>query len=204
MTASGRCQVQPPGAGGTAARHRSAVGSAQSIDSSENASGAVRSNQPGVNSAARSDAIVSRVGTAAATEVDHRRSAVERHDALPPQEMQQVGVVGVAEEGLRVRSDQPSVEVWHDRDLVVAADDREDGLDVRVGERGGDVAGAVGRGRAENPGGRVLDRLQAELVAQPAQSQLVHGRKDLRQTGRRRDHGHPVAGSRLGRILPYG
>lgn len=59
ITRSGRCQVQPSTDGRAIGSVRSDAGSSQSSDSSEKASGAVRSNQPGVNSAARSEAIVS-------------------------------------------------------------------------------------------------------------------------------------------------
>ncbi len=69
--------------------------------------------------------------------------------------------------------------MWHHRDLIVAANDREDGLDISIGECGGNVASTISRRRPENPGGRILNRLQAELVAQPSQSKLVDGREDL-------------------------
>ena len=52
----------------------------------------------------------------------------------------------IPEERLRVRPDQLGVQEGQHGDLVVAADDRDDRLDVRVGERGVDVAGALAAG----------------------------------------------------------
>jgi hypothetical protein len=50
---------------------------------------------------------------------------------------------------------------------------------------------------AELSGGRELDRLQTNAVAQPAHRQLVYGRESARRSERRRQHSHTVTGSQL-------
>jgi len=82
-----------------------------------------------------------------------------------------------------VRAQHRRVEVAEDRQLVFAADRGQHRLDRRVGEGRLDVARAVGRRRAEHAGGRELHRLQPERVAESAQAQLVHLRKQRRQPG---------------------
>ena len=52
-----------------------------------------------------------RMGLAAAAEMHHRRTAVKADHAVTPQEVQQVGVVGVPEERLRVRAEDLGVQV---------------------------------------------------------------------------------------------
>ena len=57
---------------------------------------------------------------------------------------------------------------------------------------------ALGRMRAHLPGGPVLHRDQAEVVAEPAQSQLERHREDPGQTRGRRHDRDPVTGLELG------
>lgn len=121
--------------------------------------------------------------TPTTTEMHHGRPAVEGDDPVPPEEVQQVRVVGVPEERLGVGSDQVGIEVGGHGDLVVAADDGEYRLDVRVGEGGVEIAGAVRRRGAQDPGRRVLHRQQAQLVAQPTESLLMQSREDLGESG---------------------
>ncbi len=72
------------------------------------------------------------------------------------------------------------VEVRQHPDLVVAADGRHHRRDLRVGERGVQVPGAVAGIRVQRAGGRILHRHQIELFPQLDQSRLVHLREDRR------------------------
>ena len=76
--------------------------------------------------------------------------------------------------GLGLSRNRSSSRRRYDRDLVLAADAGQDGLDLGVGERGMQVVGAgLGRG-AGDPGRRVLHRDQVERLPQPAQAELEH------------------------------
>jgi len=50
--------------------------------------------------------------------------------------------------------------VRHNGDLILPADRRENGPDLRVGEGGVEVSGTVLRARADPSGRRILDRDQ--------------------------------------------
>jgi hypothetical protein len=45
---------------------------------------------------------------------------VKSSDSMGPQPVEQVGVVAVAEERLRVSADDLRIQMWHNGDLVVA------------------------------------------------------------------------------------
>jgi hypothetical protein len=78
-----------------------------------------------------------------------------------PQVVQQVGVVAVAAEGLRVRGQDPGVQVRKHGELIVAADRGEHRADPGVGEGLHQVRRpGLGRG-TQLAGGRILDRLDA-------------------------------------------
>jgi len=72
---------------------------------------------------------------------------VVARDSEVPQVVQEIGVVGVAKEGLRVRSNHRGVKVREHGDLVGATNDREQSLDVRVREGGVQITGAFLRCR---------------------------------------------------------
>jgi hypothetical protein len=116
------------------------------------------------------------------TELDHDAAAVAGHDAELPQVREQAGVVAVAEERLRVRSQQVRVEVREHPDLILAADTRDHGRDVRIGEGGVQVGGPVGGRRTHHPRRGVLDRDEAEVAAEPAQAELERQREDAGQS----------------------
>lgn len=108
---------------------------------------------------------------------------MEADDPEAPQQVQQVRVVGIAEEGLRVGPDHINVQPRHHRDLIVAADHGEDRGDVRVGECRVDVTGPLGRGCTEHTGGRILHRHQAQLFPQAPQALFVQRGEELWQAG---------------------
>jgi hypothetical protein len=119
-------------------------------------------------------------------------------DAVGPEPVQEVGVVGVAEEGLGIGPERLRIQMPQHGDLVVAADGGEHGPDARIGVGGHEVGGPFG-GRRVAAGGGVFDRLQIEDLAEAPQALLVHGGEVGRGGVGRRDDGDPVAGSELGR-----
>ncbi|GIJ19610.1 hypothetical protein Vlu01_02340 [Micromonospora lutea] len=116
-------------------------------------------------------------------EVHQHRATVIADDAEPVQMVEQVGVVRVPEVGLRVGSQHSVVQVRGDGDQVLATDGGEHGGDRGVGEGVGQVPRAVTQVGTHDPGGWVLHRLQAVLLAQPTQAQLVHVGEQARQAG---------------------
>ena len=140
-----------------------------------------------------------RVEPAGAAEVDHGRSAVVPGDPVIPQPVEQVGVVAVAEEGLGIRRHDIGIEERQDGDLVVPADRGQHGLDVRVGERRHQVLRPGLRGGAQLPGGRVLHRLQPDLLPEPGHRQFVYLGEGARRGERGRHHRDLVAGDELAR-----
>ena len=133
-------------------------------------------------------------------EMHLRGSAVETRDAVPPQPVQDVRVVAVAEERLRIRLRELRIEMRGDQDLVVAADGREDRPDRRVGEGLVHVGGARFGTRAELPRRRVLDRHESGERGQPAHRLLVDRGRDRGRREGRREHRDTVAGTGLGRM----
>src|SRR3954451_23854582 len=75
--------------------------------------------------------------------------AVEGCDAVTPQPVEQVGVVAVAEERLRIGPHQLRIEMTYSRDLVVPPDSGQDVPDLWITESGVEVGGAVVRDRVE-------------------------------------------------------
>ena len=138
------------------------------------------------------------MGRLAAAEVHDRRPAVIAAHSVEPQPVEQVRVVAEAEERLGVGADQLRVEVAQHGDLVAAADGGQHGADGRVGEGGVQVGRSLGR-RALAARRRVLDRLHADLLAQPAQAQLVHLGRDARARERRRHDGDAITRRQLRR-----
>jgi hypothetical protein len=105
-------------------------------------------------------------------ELHHDRAALVRHQPEVPQEQVQVVVVAVSEEQLRVGGEQAGIEVPEHLQFVLAADGREDGLDLRVLERGVHVGRPLLGRRVPRPRGRVLHRPEPEVLTQPGQAQV--------------------------------
>jgi hypothetical protein len=76
----------------------------------------------------------------------HRGQTVESGDAVRPEPVQQVGVVGIAEERLGIGQERLRIQVPQHGDLIVTADRGEDGADVRIGEGGHEIVGPGGGG----------------------------------------------------------
>jgi hypothetical protein len=104
---------------------------------------------------------------------------------MRPQPRQEVGVVRVAEERLGVGAHQVGIEVRDDGDLVLAADRRQHGADLRVGEGRVDVGRPLLRGRTEAARRRVLDGHEPRHLCQAPHRLLVHLRRETRCGERR-------------------
>lgn len=74
------------------------------------------------------------VDARARAEMHLRRAAVEPGNAVRPQPRQQVCVVAVAAERLRISLYELAVQVRYDRDLILAAYGGKDGPDLSVGK----------------------------------------------------------------------
>src|SRR5665213_2985161 len=132
------------------------------------------------------------VHTARSSEVDQRRAPVVAPDAEVPEVVQEIGVVGVAKEGLRVRNNLFGVKVREHGDLVGATDDREQSLDVGVREGGVQITGAFLRCCTYLTSRWKLHWYETKLVAQHAHPDFVNLGEDARARPRRRDHGYLV------------
>ena len=102
-----------------------------------------------------------------------------------PEPVQQVGVVAVTEEWLWIGPDNGRIEVRKHRDLILAADRRQYGADLRVSERGHEIGGTIAWRCAEASRRRVLHRLKRELLAQASHAELMHPRVHRRSGPRR-------------------
>ena len=119
---------------------------------SSDSPGSVTSSRSPVSRAARSDSAC----TASTSGPGPRWTWVEPpwNPATPlaPEPVEEVGVVAVAQEGLRVGADQVRVEVRDHRDLVLASDRGQHRPDLRVAERRVQVVGPVPRGAIRGVG----------------------------------------------------
>jgi hypothetical protein len=97
----------------------------------------------------------------------------------------QVGVVAHPEEGLGVTPGELGIQVRDDSDLVLPADDRQDGADRRISEGVVNVGGTLYGGRSGHTRRRVLDRDKAGHLGEPSHGLLMHGGKDSRRCERR-------------------
>jgi len=100
--------------------------------------------------------------------------------------------------------DQFGVQMAQEGDLVVAADRGEHRGDGRVGEGSHEIGGPVLVAGTDAPRGRELDRLDADLRAEPLHRQPVHVREGTRCREGRGQHGDPVSGRNLGRDAQVG
>jgi hypothetical protein len=130
-----------------------------------------------------------------------RRSPVEAHHTLAPQPVEDVRVVAVSEERLRIVPSDGRVQVGDHGDLVLATDHRENCPDRRVGERGVEVSGTLERCR-RSACARVLDRYESGHLREPSHRLLVNFREDLGCSERRRHDGDCVPGTGLARMHP--
>src|ERR1700722_5241274 len=105
-----------------------------------------------------------------ASEVYQRRATVITRHAEVPQVVQQIGVVRVTEERLRIRPKRLRVEIRQNGDLVRASDDGHQGLDVRVGKGGVHVSSTFFRACAHLTRRWILNRHEAESLSQYVQT----------------------------------
>ena len=106
-----------------------------------------------------------RVDPAGSRQVHEGRAAVVARYPEVPQPVQEVRVVAVAKEGLRVGTEDCRVEVAKEGDLVRTTDAGHHRADRRVGEGGHEVRRALLGSGADVSRRGVLDRLDAVLTA---------------------------------------
>ena len=150
-TRSAWCQLHG-GAGCRVDGSLRARGESQSTSSSENVS-ARRDDQLASEQRGPQRGEMVGVDRRPGAEMDLGRAAVEAGDSVEPEPVQQVGVVAVSEEPLRVLPHDVRVQVAEHRDLVFAADGRQDRAHGRVGEGGEEVPGALRGARGPAGGG---------------------------------------------------
>jgi len=113
---------------------------------------------------------------------------------------QQVGVVAVAQERFRVGPDDVGVQVWHDRDPILAADSGQDGPNFRIGKGGHQVRCPGLRRSAQLAGGGIFDGDQAGGLRKPAHCLLVDRWRESGCGKRGRKHGDFVADTCVRRL----